>query len=57
MEKRFYTIKDVSGITGYSERHLRYLTREGKIKSVKPNGGQILIKKGDLENFLGDNNG
>lgn len=53
MNEDFLTIAQVSQITGYCEEHLRLLTRSGKLKSVKPNGGRILVSKKDLSEFMG----
>lgn len=53
MNGDFLTITQVSQITGFCEEHLRLLTRNGKLKSVKPNGGRIFVSKKDLSEFMG----
>ncbi|NLB80121.1 MAG: helix-turn-helix domain-containing protein [Clostridiaceae bacterium] len=53
MNGDFFTITQVSQITGFCEEHLRLLTRNGKLKSVKPNGGRIFVSKKDLTEFMG----
>ena len=53
MNGDFLTITQVSQITGFCEEHLRLLTRNGKLKSIKPNGGRILVSKKDLSEFMG----
>jgi len=53
MEEKLLTPKEVAKITGYCERYVRELIRKGKLKSFKPNGGRIFIKRSDLNNFIG----
>lgn len=53
MGEKLLTTKEVAKITGYCEEHVRILTRTGKLKSFKPNGGRIFIKRSDLNNFMG----
>ena len=53
MEGKLLTPKEVAKITGYCEMYVRELIRKGKLKSFKPNGGRIFIKRSDLNNFIG----
>ncbi len=55
MEKRnLLTTREVAKITGYSTEYVRELIRMDKIQSIKPNGGRIFIRRGDLNDFLGE---
>lgn len=54
MERNLLTTRDVANITGYSTEYVRELIRQGKLKSIKPNGGRIFIRRGDLNYFLGE---
>ena len=54
MERSLLTTRDVANITGYSTEYVRELIRQGKLKSIKPNGGRIFIRRGDLNDFLGE---
>lgn len=54
MEQKLLTTRDVANITGYSTEYVRELIRQGKLKSIKPNGGRIFIRRGDLNYFLGE---
>ena len=54
MEQKLLTTREIANITGYSTEHVRELIRQGKLKSIKPNGGRIFIRRGDLNDFLGE---
>ena len=50
--QRLLTIGDAADLTGYSKDYLRRLTRLGKIKAIRPNGGKLLIAEAEMVNFL-----
>lgn len=53
MKKSLLTTREVANITGYSTEYVRELIRLGKLKSIKPNGGRIFIRRVDLNDFMG----
>lgn len=44
------TVDEAARISGYSEKHLRRLVRDGKLPAHRPggDGGRILLQRGDL---------
>ena len=53
MGKSLLTTREVANITGYSTEYVRELIRQDKLKSIKPNGGRIFIRRADLNDFMG----
>lgn len=53
MKKSLLTTREVANTTGYSTEYVRELIRLGKLKSIKPNGGRIFIRRVDLNAFMG----
>lgn len=53
MGKSLLTTREVANITGYSTEYVRELIRQDKLKSIKPNGGRIFIRRADLSDFMG----
>ena len=53
MGKSLLTTREVANITGYSTEYVRELIRQDKLKSIKPNGGRIFIRRVDLNAFMG----
>lgn len=50
--KQLLTITEVAEITGYHRVYIWQLVKDGKIKSIQPNGGRHLIRQVDLISFL-----
>ena len=51
-EKKLFSTRDVADIIGYSTEHVRELIRQGKLRSVKPNGGKMFITRSALNEFM-----
>jgi len=51
MERRFYTIKDLSEILGVSDFWLKKRVKTGEIPSYKI-GGKRLFKKAEVEQWI-----
>lgn len=52
MEKSILTLKEAVAYSGFSKSYFYRLTQKGLIKTYKPLGKLIFIKKDDLEAFL-----
>ena len=50
---RMYTVKEVASYLRFSTTYVRDLIREGRIKGVKPTGGQIRIPGAEVVRVVG----
>ena len=51
MEK-YYTVKEVCIITGYSERSIRQFIKDGRIKSIRTVTNSVRISATELNAFM-----
>ena len=51
MEK-YYTVKEVCIITGYSERSIRQFIKDGRIKSIRTVTNSVRISESELNAFM-----
>ena len=55
MERQAFTLREVAAATGQSVRTLRLHVKAGRLKAVRPSGGngRLLVLPADLEHYLG----
>lgn len=52
MQKRYFSCKEVSEMTGYKLRTIWNWCRSGKLKASRPGGRDYLIKAEDFQAFM-----
>lgn len=51
MEK-YYTVKEVCAMTGYSERSIRQFIKDGRLKSIRTATNSVRVSETELNAFM-----